>query len=78
MKSIFGMTLEEMQAEFSAQNLEKYRAKQVAEWLYKKFAKSFSDMTNLPKDLRAALGAKYRIEMPTLRTRLESADGRTS
>ena len=78
MKSIFGMTLEEMQAEFSAQNLEKYRAKQVAEWLYKKFAKSFSDMTNLPKDLRAALGAKYRIEKPTLRTRLESADGRTS
>lgn len=78
MKNIFGMTLEEMQAEFAAMKVEKYRAKQVAEWLYQKHVKSFSDMTNLPKVLREKLAAKYRIETPALRKRLDSADGRTS
>lgn len=78
MKNIFGMTLEEMQKDFAALQLEKYRAKQVAEWLYKKYARHFSDMTNLPKALRAELSARYRINVPSLRTRLDAADGKTS
>ena len=78
MKNIFGMTLEELQEEFSAARLEKYRAKQVASWLYQKHAKSFAAMTNLPKSLRAALSEKYCIDVPALRTRLDAADGRTS
>ena len=78
MKNIFGMTLETMQEEFAALPLEKYRAKQVTEWLYKKYAKHFSDMTNLPKTLRAELSMKYRIDVPSLRTRLDATDGRTS
>ena len=75
MKNIFGMTLEELQEEFSAARLEKYRAKQVASWLYQKHAKSFAAMTNLPKSLRAALSEKYCIDVPALRTRLDAADG---
>jgi len=35
-----------------------YRAKQIAEWLYKKRASSFEEMTDLPRDVRARL-AQY-------------------
>ena len=78
MKNIFGMTLEAMQEDFAALRLEKYRARQVAEWLYKKCAKRFSDMTNLPKSLRTELETRYTIDTPLLRARLDAADGRTS
>lgn len=36
-----------------------YRAKQIAEWLYQKGAKSFDDMTNLSKDLRSRLKQEF-------------------
>ena len=78
MKNIFGMTLETMQEEFAALPLEKYRAKQVTEWLYKKYAKHFSDMTNLPKTLRAELSMKYRIVLPCARDSMPLMAGRAS
>ena len=33
----------------------KFRAKQIYEWIYKKNAKSFDEMSNLPKDIREYL-----------------------
>lgn len=40
----------------------KFRAKQIFEWIYKKKAKSFDDMTNLPKDLRENLKQNFYID----------------
>ena len=78
MKDIFGMRLEELQQVLAEFNLPKFRAKQVAEWLYVRGAASFEDMTNLPKGARAELAASLSIGRPRLKTRLDSSDGRTS
>lgn len=34
-----------------------YRIRQIQEWIYKKYARSFDEMTNLPQDLRDGLAA---------------------
>lgn len=39
----------------------RFRAKQVYEWIWKKFAGDINDMTNLPKQLRERLAAAYFI-----------------
>ncbi len=78
LKDIFGMRLEELQQVLAEFNLPKFRAKQVAEWLYVRGAASFEDMTNLPKGARAELAASLSIGRPRLKTRLDSSDGRTS
>jgi 23S rRNA (adenine2503-C2)-methyltransferase len=55
-------TLAELQEKFEALGLERYRAAQVYEWLYKKDAENFSDMANLPQKTREALRAHFSIE----------------
>jgi len=37
----------------------RYRARQIAEWLYQKRAQTFEEMTDLPHELRARLGEKF-------------------
>ena len=49
------MTLAEMQDAFAAIGEPKFRAKQVFTWLHRG-ARSFDEMTNLPKTLRQKLG----------------------
>ena len=57
---IKSMNLQEMEEEFALAGLPRYRAKQVFSWLHNG-ALSFGEMTNLPKELRAALEEKYEI-----------------
>ncbi|MGL4650266.1 MAG: 23S rRNA (adenine(2503)-C(2))-methyltransferase RlmN, partial [Caldilineaceae bacterium] len=38
-----------------------FRARQVWEWVYKRFAADFESMTNLPTDLRRALNAEFTL-----------------
>jgi 23S rRNA (adenine2503-C2)-methyltransferase len=52
-----------------------FRAKQIYEWIYKKHVKSFSEMKNLPKDLRIELDEKYHFEPLKIATVEESIDG---
>ncbi|MDR0293308.1 MAG: 23S rRNA (adenine(2503)-C(2))-methyltransferase RlmN [Oscillospiraceae bacterium] len=52
-----------------------YRQKQIFAWLGKKGARSFGEMTDLPKALRAELAERYALESPRELTRLVSADG---
>jgi 23S rRNA (adenine2503-C2)-methyltransferase len=40
----------------------RYRAKQVWEWLYRKFTTDPAQMTNLPKPLRERLGSEMRVD----------------
>jgi len=54
-----------------------YRAKQVLEWLYAKFAGSFDEMTNLPADLRERLAAQFQIGGLKVVDRQVSADRET-
>jgi 23S rRNA (adenine2503-C2)-methyltransferase len=41
-----------------------FRVKQIEEWLHLRGVDSFDAMTNIPKDLRAALEARFTIAMP--------------
>lgn len=75
---LLGLSLERMTAELADLNLPKYRIRQLAEWLYQKQARSFDEMTNLPKALREKLDEQYQITAVEEVDRLDSADGRTS
>lgn len=59
--SLFGETLESLQAEVEAAGYPGFRAKQVMEWLYKKRVDSWDAMTNLPKDFRGWLDENFII-----------------
>ncbi|HAJ35870.1 MAG TPA: 23S rRNA (adenine(2503)-C(2))-methyltransferase RlmN [Chloroflexi bacterium] len=51
-----------------------FRARQVWEWIYKRFAGDFAAMTNLPKELRARLEAEATIAPLRLVTEIVSRD----
>lgn len=51
-----------------------FRAKQVYEWLWKKSAHSFEEMTNLSKELRAQLEEQFVINAVTIATQQKSSD----
>lgn len=73
-KDIRQLTKEELIAEISALGEKPFRAKQVYEWLWKKSAHHFSEMTNLSKDLREKLERDYEIKALTLAEQQKSVD----
>lgn len=74
--NLFGLTLPELEKEFAP--LPKFRAKQIAAWIYQKGATNFSDMTDLSKNLRADLQEKFSVQTARLVTQLDSADNLTT
>ena len=69
------MTLAEMEAAFAALGEPKFRAKQVFVWLHKG-ARSFDEMTNLSKSLRAKLDSLFDITAPEVaRKQVSKKDG---
>jgi 23S rRNA (adenine2503-C2)-methyltransferase len=75
MKNIFGMSLQEIEAEFLAAGMQRFRAGQVFDWMYKKNVTSFQSMTNLGQGLRESLAQHYSISHPVIEKSTESADG---
>jgi 23S rRNA (adenine2503-C2)-methyltransferase len=53
--SLYDLSLPELEARMEALGQPKYRARQVWEWAYKRFAASYDEMSNLPASLRARL-----------------------
>lgn len=74
-KDIRAFNLEQLQTLFTEQGEKAFRAKQVYEWLWKKSARSFNEMTNLSKDLRAFLENNYVINAVTVKEFQKSGDG---
>ncbi len=56
-----GMTVQEIQNALDSLGIEPYRARQIFQWIYRKNATSFAQMTNLSKSLRQALSEKADI-----------------
>ncbi len=52
-----------------------FRAKQIYEWLWKKSATSFDNMSNLPKELRESLNENFEIRAIQLDKAQHSLDG---
>lgn len=74
-KDIRALTLENL-TEMMISNGEKaFRAKQVYEWLWKKSARSFDEMTNLSKETREKLNALFVINNVNVGDKQISSDG---
>lgn len=73
----FGRTREELwellHTEFGV--TQKFRAEQIYRWLYQKRARSFEEMTNLPKPLVAELAKRFAIPSLAVRHVSSSTDG---
>ena len=66
---------EELAIEFEKMDEPKFRAKQVHEWLWKKSARSFDEMTNLSKELRIKLAELFAFYSVTEHIFQKSQDG---
>jgi len=73
--NIRSFSLEELKTFFEENGEKPFRAKQVYEWLWKKNARNFDEMTNLSKDLRAFLEQKFSIPHIQIRHFQRSSDG---
>ncbi|WP_114572256.1 23S rRNA (adenine(2503)-C(2))-methyltransferase RlmN [Exiguobacterium flavidum] len=73
--SIYGLTIEQMQAWLTERGHKPFRAKQVWDWLYRKRVTTFAEMTNVNKDCLALLDEHFAIETMSEYVKQESADG---
>src|SRR3954452_22272922 len=69
------LDLAELEAAFAARGEERFRAGQVFAWLYRRGVTEVDSMTDLPKDLRAALARDFTIVTPQVESRERSNDG---
>ena len=77
--SLIGMTREQLRAALVEvgvpERQAKMRERQIWAWLYQRGVQDFDAMSNLSKDLRAALAESYEIGRPEIVTRQISKDG---
>lgn len=78
MQGICSLRLEDLQAWAIANGEKTFRAAQIFDWLYVKGAKSFDEMTNLSKELRAKLAGSFSLPVLELVRTVDSIDGETT
>ena len=74
-KDIRRLTQAEIEEYFKSIGEKSFRAKQVYEWLWKKNAHQFDDMTNISKALREQLGNEFQIQPVEVDLLQKSNDG---
>ena len=72
---IRGLSIDDLKEVMVSSGSPSYRADQVYEWLWKKAARSFEEMTNLPKSARKWLKDNYILLPVTIASNQISADG---
>lgn len=71
MQSIYDYTLDELKEKLKPS----FRAKQVYNWLYKKYVSSYDEMKNIPNDLKTDLKENYAIDLMKIVKKEKSQDG---
>ena len=74
-KDIRNTPQEELEKFFSENNLQTFRLKQLNEWLWKKGASSFDQMSSLSKDLRELLKNSFDFKSTVIDQEFQSNDG---
>lgn len=74
-KDIRNVEQEELEQFFSDNNLQNFRLKQLNEWLWKKGASSFDEMSSLSKDLRELLKNFFDFKTTIIDQEFSSNDG---
>jgi 23S rRNA (adenine2503-C2)-methyltransferase len=75
MQNIKDIPFSEMPKIIEGLGLKKFAASQIIQWIYKKHATSFDEMTNLSMDARKILKEKFYLSRLELVNTLESSDG---
>jgi 23S rRNA (adenine2503-C2)-methyltransferase len=75
MKNLRDLNLQDLEALMQELGEPKFRAKQVYEWIWEKFAGDIQEMTNLPKALREKLSEEYHIPKVKIHHTQASSDG---
>ncbi len=73
--NLLDLTPAEIESVVESLGAPRYRGRQIAEWVYRKGVTDFTGMTNLPRELRAALRDNVWIGLPTVERRTPSQDG---
>jgi len=74
-QNIRHLGMEELLTYFESIGEKKFRSRQVYEWLWKKNAQSFDDMSDLSKELRNTLSEKFDLPALRVNTTQHSTDG---
>jgi len=74
---LFGLFAEEIATAVAPYGLEKYRGRQIAEWLYQRFVRNFDDMTNLSRATREVLAAHFILGRVELQAAQHAGNGQT-
>ena len=69
------LDLPELESALDARGCERFHARQLYRWIYKRGVIDFDKMTDLSKDLRARLAADFETHTPTVVSDLLSIDG---
>lgn len=72
LQDIKSLSLNELEQALADIGEPKYRAKQIFQWLHKKYVNSFDEMLNLSKDLRQKLKENYYISCSAIEKKLIS------
>ena len=65
----------ELESALSAQGQQAFRARQIFGWLYRRGVTDVDAMTDLSRDLRAALSREFALTTPAVASRERSSDG---
>ena len=72
---LVGLSRAALAAEMAAAGEKPFRAAQLWRWMYRRGARRFDAMTNIPKSLRRDFAARYRIGRPDVAAAQLSRDG---
>lgn len=75
--NLLGQNTSELENILRSMGESAFRGRQIADWIYKKGATSFEQMTNIGAPLRAKLAAEHEITFPPVAARSVSGDGTT-
>ena len=76
-KNLLNLSQEELEQWMNEQGWERYRARQLWLWLYKKEVSGFDQMTDLPKFLRAELKKHFYFHLPEVIEKTQAQDQTT-
>ena len=77
METLYDVSGEELEGRVVALGEAAYRARQVREWAFRRFAQSYDEMTNVPAGLRARLAAELPFPSMTVVAEVAADDGLT-
>lgn len=75
MHNFFELTLKDLETAIGALGNEKYRARQLYQWVYNKGISDFAEMSNVPKGLRVLFKDMFSVDVLQVKEVLESKDG---